>query len=134
MRFTVLVFVAVISALTSRAQDPRVWNPADRVSVVGEVARPGAYPVDPNHPLTILAAISEAKGLSQRSAARDSYIVRTDKEGVRHEVPVRLDEILRRLRRDMMLQPGDILVVPAASKSRDPLHVDPPGSSGDRSS
>jgi protein involved in polysaccharide export with SLBB domain len=84
----------------------------------------------------MLVAISKAGGLLLHSATRDSYILRTDKDGVQHEIPVRLDEILKRKLQDVMLQPGDVLVVPGGGLRgglrTDPPHIDPPASTRER--
>lgn len=81
------------------------------VSVLGQVRRPGAYPLKGR--LTVTEAIAQAGGLTETANANRTRVIRrvNDREEV---IVVRVKRILDRgdLSRDVVLQPGDIVMVP----------------------
>jgi len=80
-----------------------------RVSVVGAVAKPGAYPLEPG--MTVVQAISMAGGFSSL-ADRDGTVVtrRMGDETVRYRVPV--ERVTRGQAEDIEVAAGDIIFVP----------------------
>lgn len=88
---------AVVSLIVREVNSARFF-------VVGEVARPGAYPL--RSPLGPLEALSLAGGLGEFSSRRELWLLRAD--GARHRL--RLADLERR-RAAPVLQPGDTLVV-----------------------
>ena len=80
-----------------------------RVSVVGAVANPGAFPLEPG--MTVVQAISMAGGFSSL-ADRDSTVVtrRVGSETVRYRVPV--DLVTQGRAEDIEVAAGDIIFVP----------------------
>ena len=82
-----------------------------RVYVVGEVARPGAFPMLPN--MTVLQALSTAGGFSQFAKLSAIYVLRTE-NGHQVTLPFNYKEVVRggRPEQNITLKPGDTVVVP----------------------
>lgn len=85
---------------------------ADVVYVVGEVQKPGAFPINGKTPYTVLQALTMAGGLTQTAAPGYSKILRDTDSPNRDEVPVNLKRLLGSKDQDVTLQAGDILFVP----------------------
>lgn len=79
------------------------------VFVVGEVARPGRYPLDPNG--TVLQAIAAAGGLTPYAARDRIFVVRSEPAPIR--IRFRYDALTRLegSAAQFVLRPGDTLVV-----------------------
>ncbi len=84
---------------------------AGKVYVVGNVKRPGAYPIGGNGECTLLKALAYAEGLMPY-AYNTAYIYRRDDGGAKHDIPVELNKIMARKSPDITLQPNDILYIP----------------------
>jgi polysaccharide export outer membrane protein len=82
-----------------------------RVFVVGNVKRPGAFPLRDGGEGTVLQMVALAEGLAPY-AAKLAYIYRRAKDGSRAEVPIELTAILKRKSADVAVLPDDILYVP----------------------
>jgi polysaccharide export outer membrane protein len=80
------------------------------VYVLGAVARPGGYPIE-QESMTVLRAISLAQGLDRRAAPQKARLIR-QQGGGRHEIAVRIDDILSGALPDAPLEDNDILFVP----------------------
>ncbi|MFA5169017.1 MAG: polysaccharide biosynthesis/export family protein [Candidatus Omnitrophota bacterium] len=82
------------------------------VSVMGEVKKPGAYPIKGK--LTVVEAISLAEGFSKIASPNRAKIVRTNADGTKTEIPVRLNDIIngKKQKNNIYLQAGDVVVVP----------------------
>lgn len=80
-----------------------------RISVVGAVANPGAFPLEPG--MTVVQAISMAGGFSSL-ADRDGTVVtrRVNGETVRYRVPVA--KVTKGQAEDIEVAAGDIIFVP----------------------
>jgi polysaccharide export outer membrane protein len=89
---------------------------AGRIFVVGNVHKPGAFPVRDSADETVLKMIALSEGLSAY-AAKTAYVYRKDESGTKKEIPVDLDKILQRKSPDVSLQIDDLLYVPD-NKSR----------------
>jgi len=86
------------------------------IYVVGDVARPGGFPMDHDGQLNILQAIALAQGANS-TAARDAVLIRTNLQG-RQEIPINLKRILKSEEVDLAMQDNDILFVrSSAAKS-----------------
>jgi polysaccharide export outer membrane protein len=80
------------------------------VTVEGEVAKPGRYPLESD--LTILAAISAAGGFT-RFGSNDVKLRRVDPaSGKVTVIDVDLDEVRKGKKPDLALQPNDVVTVP----------------------
>jgi|SRR5579884_99643 len=84
---------------------------ADVVYVVGEVTRPGGFPLKDQQQITVLKAISLAEGLRRDAAPQKAKILHSG-GGTRQETPVKLLDILNGRGPDVALAPDDILFVP----------------------
>jgi polysaccharide biosynthesis/export protein len=84
---------------------------SQRIYVLGEVARAGAYPMLPQ--MTVLQAISSAGGLGQFANQKDIYVLRTE-NGKQIRFPFNYKEVLRgqKTEQNILLKPGDTIVVP----------------------
>ncbi len=82
-----------------------------RIYVLGEVARPGAFPMLPH--MTVLQALSTAGGFSQFAKESGVYVLRTE-NGQQKTLPFNYKEVVRGKRADqnIELKPGDTIVVP----------------------
>ncbi|MGA8781374.1 MAG: SLBB domain-containing protein, partial [Terracidiphilus sp.] len=83
---------------------------AGLVYVVGDVIRPGGFPVDPVQGLTVVQALSLAWGASQNASAK-AVLIREQKGG-RTMIALNLKRMLRGQDPDQPVQDRDILFVP----------------------
>jgi polysaccharide export outer membrane protein len=92
--------------------------PARMVYTVGALQQPGAFPLRAAQPISVLNALSLSQGFSRQKPADKKHgeIIRTDAKGVRHQLPVNLDRILKHKDSDVPLLAGDILYVPEDGK------------------
>ncbi len=86
---------------------------AGKVFVVGNVRKPGAYPVDDAADTTVLKMLALSEGLTPFSA-KQAYIFRREAgaNGAKNEIPIELKAIMDRKSPDVPLQPNDVLYVP----------------------
>jgi polysaccharide biosynthesis/export protein len=88
------------------------------VYVVGEVKKPGGFPITKGERLTVLQVVALGEGLTPTAAKGSARIIRTDDKGQRAEIPVDVGKILKGKAPDLPLMARDILFVPnSASKS-----------------
>lgn len=82
------------------------------VSVIGEVKKPGSYPIKGK--LTAVEAVSLAEGFTKIASPNKAKIIRTNPDGTKTEIPVRLNDIMKggRQKSNIDLLGGDVLVVP----------------------
>lgn len=84
-----------------------------QVKVIGNgVVTPKAFPYHSG--MRVLDLVVAAGGLSQFAAGNRAKVVRTNADGTTHEIKVRLADLMGRgaVTENILLQPGDILVVP----------------------
>ena len=84
---------------------------AGLVYVVGDVIRPGGFPVDPVQGLTVMKALALAWGPTQNAATGKGLLIREQKGG-RTLTALNLKRLLRGQDPDQPVQDGDILFVP----------------------
>jgi len=84
---------------------------SQRVYVMGEVTRPGAYPVLPG--MTILQAISSAGGLTPFANSKKIFLMR-DENHIQTKYPFSYKEVLdgRKAEENLPVKAGDTIVVP----------------------
>jgi polysaccharide export outer membrane protein len=88
------------------------------VYVVGEVKKPGGFPIKKSERLTVLQVVALGEGLTPTASKGSARIIRTDDKGQRAEIPVDVGKILKGKSPDLPLMARDILFVPnSASKS-----------------
>jgi polysaccharide export outer membrane protein len=83
---------------------------SQRIYVLGEVTRPGAYPLLPG--MTILQAISSAGGLTQFANSKRIFLLRNESQTL-NKYPFNYNEVLdgRRPEQNLTLRAGDTVVV-----------------------
>lgn len=84
---------------------------ARKIVVVGNVRKPGAFPVRDNSDSSVLKLVALAEGLMPFTA-KEAYVYRKDESGSRKEIPIELAKILDRKAPDIPLQPDDLLYIP----------------------
>jgi polysaccharide biosynthesis/export protein len=84
------------------------------IFVVGDVMRPGGYPMDHDGQLSILQAVALAQGINPTAAKSSAKLIRTTTEG-RQEIPVNLKKILQSKNTDLAMQDNDILFIPTSA-------------------
>jgi polysaccharide biosynthesis/export protein len=84
---------------------------SQRIYILGEVPRAGVMPLLPN--MTVLQAISSAGGFSQYANQKGVYVLRTE-NGQQVKYPFNYREVVRgiNIQQNIVLQPGDTIVVP----------------------
>lgn len=97
-------------------EDPRVTVTvsainSQRVYLVGQVARPGAFPLTPQ--MTVLQALSSAGGLAEFANGSKVYILRNE-NGSQVKLPFDYKAVLNGQKGDqnILLKSGDTIVVP----------------------
>jgi polysaccharide export outer membrane protein len=89
---------------------------AGKVYVIGNVKKPGAFPVGDGTESTVLKMLALSEGLMP-FAAKEAYIYRREASGTKNEIPIQLAKIMERKAPDAPLLANDILYVPD-NKSR----------------
>jgi len=84
---------------------------AGKIFVVGNVRKPGAFPVRDANDNSVLRMVALSEGLMPY-AAKLAFVYRRDDSGARQEIPIELDKILQRKAPDVPLQVGDMLYIP----------------------
>jgi polysaccharide biosynthesis/export protein len=81
------------------------------VSVVGQVARPGSYPLGSN--LTVLDVLARAGGLTEYAKEKEISVVRKE-NGKTLQFPVNYKEVIKgkKLQQNITLKRGDVVLVP----------------------
>jgi polysaccharide export outer membrane protein len=84
---------------------------SQRVYVLGEVTRPGAYALSPG--MTVLQAISSAGGLTQYANGKKIFVMRTENQR-QSKYPFNYKDVLdgRKAEENVALKAGDTVVVP----------------------
>jgi polysaccharide export outer membrane protein len=85
---------------------------SQRISVVGEVSRPGTYPL--TKPMSVLDAISAAGGLRDFAKSNKIFILRTNPDGTRQRIGFNYRKALALKGPDLNieLQVRDTVIVP----------------------
>jgi len=79
--------------------------------VLGAVQRPDSVALNPYSPVTALQAISRAGGFADEANRTGARVLRTDARGQRTAIPVPTEEDVA-AKADIILQPGDLVIVP----------------------
>jgi len=82
---------------------------SQRVYMLGEVARAGAYPLLPN--MTVLQALSSAGGFTQFANVKKIYVLRVE-NGKQEKFPFNYKHALESPDQNILLKAGDTIVVP----------------------
>ena len=79
---------------------------------MGDVTRPGGFPIQSNEHITVLQAIALGEGIGPDADKKSAKIIRVAENGQQIELPIRLNEILSGKAPDPALQPKDVLFIP----------------------
>lgn len=109
---------AVVIDGTSGAQNPELHagdtvevHRAGLIYVIGDVMRPGGFPVDPRQKLTVLQALTLAWGPTQNAKLTHALLIREQQDG-RTVTTLNLKRLLHGQDPDLPAQDRDILFVP----------------------
>jgi polysaccharide export outer membrane protein len=82
-----------------------------QVKVIGQVVKPQALPF--REGMTVLDAVLAVGGMSQFAAGNRAHLVRSE-NGKQTEIKVKLDALVNSgdMKQNLVLRPGDVLVVP----------------------
>ncbi|MDD5304534.1 MAG: polysaccharide export protein [Elusimicrobia bacterium] len=84
-----------------------------RFSVMGEVQRPGTYPIPTESRMTVLEAISTAGGFTPVAAQDQARLLRfVNGESMNYTIDVRTITREGQKEKDMILEPNDVVFVP----------------------
>jgi polysaccharide export outer membrane protein len=84
---------------------------ASKIFVVGNVKKPGAFPIRDGGEESVLKIIALAEGLTPYSA-KIAYVYRRDESGAKTEIPIELEKIMQRKAPDVALRVDDLLYIP----------------------
>jgi len=84
------------------------------VYVVGELNKPGAFPVPPKREMRVSEVFALAGGASKTAKASESSLIRYDAQGQRQDVQVNFDDILKGKKEDFFVRGEDIIFVPGS--------------------
>jgi polysaccharide export outer membrane protein len=84
---------------------------AGKIFVVGNVKKPGAFPVRDANDNSVLRMVALSEGLLP-FAAKEAYIYRRDEKGTKQEIAVALEKIMQRKSPDVTLETDDVFYVP----------------------
>jgi len=82
------------------------------IYVFGQVRRPGALQVKKSNIPTLLQAIAQAGGFSERASKGGVLIKRIDKDGKEQQIKVNVKDIIKGKRKDIQLLENDTIYVP----------------------
>ncbi len=88
-----------------------------KIYIMGNVKKPGAFPLQEGADTTVLQILALAEGLIPY-AARQAFIYRQQGSGPKTELPVPLEKIMKRQAPDVVLAANDILYIPDNSGRR----------------
>lgn len=83
------------------------------VSILGEITKPGAYPLKGR--LTVLELISLAEGFTKIAAPNKVKVIRSRADGTREEIQVHVSDIINKdatQKDNVVLRAGDMVIVP----------------------
>jgi len=84
----------------------------NKVYVIGQVQKPGEFVVNPR--VDVMQALSMAGGMTPFAALGDISILRRNDTGQQQSLPFKYTDVVRgkNLQQNIMLQAGDVVVVP----------------------
>ena len=93
-----------------------------KIYVVGNVKKPGAFPVQSGGDTTILQLLALSEGLDAFSE-NQAFIYRREASGSKNEIPIQLKSILQRKSPDVPLVANDILYIPDSRRKHLTLSI-----------
>lgn len=95
---------------------------AGKIFVVGNVRKPGAFPVRDAADNSVLKLVALSEGLLPY-AAKLAYVYRRDGSGGKKEMPIELEKIMQRKAPDVPLEVDDLLYIPDNKNRRTTMTV-----------
>jgi protein involved in polysaccharide export with SLBB domain len=91
-----------------------VSTQSSQIVVLGEVEKPGVYPLPVGEPMTLLHAIAGAGGFTELASPDRVRIVRKAADGHQTTLRVRVSDLLggKGKQQDIPLEPNDVIMVP----------------------
>ena len=90
-----------------------VSSQSSQIVLLGEVEKPGVYPLPGGESMTLLQAIAEAGGFTELASPDRVRIVRKTPDGKQTTLKVRVSDLLGGGRQqDVPLEPNDVIMVP----------------------
>ena len=88
-----------------------IGNFSDQIRVIGQAARPQALPY--RREMSVMDVVIAVGGVTEFASGNKASIIRTV-DGKQEKVPVRLDDLIKDgdISANVMMRPGDILVIP----------------------
>ena len=93
-----------------------------KIYVMGNVKKSGSFPVQDGYDTTVMQMLALAEGLAP-FASKQAFIYRREGAGLKNEIAVPLDKIMKRQSPDVTLTANDILYIPDNSGKRFALAV-----------
>lgn len=87
-------------------------GPSSVIYLTGNVARQGIFPLKAGEKLSAYGAILQNGGFSRFADQSEVYVLRQVPDGSKVRLPVDVKEIKRGRRGDVILQSGDVIVIP----------------------
>jgi polysaccharide export outer membrane protein len=107
-----------------RPHDVITIAPAESVSVIGAVLKPGPFSLNTKSSVTVLEALAMAGGYGPQPKPQDAKILRMTPGRVdRQEIAVDLRKITAGKSEDVTLRPNDILLVPTSTPRKAGIEV-----------
>jgi len=83
------------------------------VYVLGDVARPGGFPIDtPDSQMTILQAVALAGATNHSASPGKARLIRKNADGSYQDIPVQVSNMQKGKAKDIPMMPNDILYIP----------------------
>lgn len=82
------------------------------IYVTGEVRNPGNIAIKKSNIPTLLRAIAQAGGFTERASKGKVIIKRIDESGKETNIRVNVDDIIKGKKKDIQLQENDVVIVP----------------------
>ena len=95
---------------------------AGKIFVLGNIRKPGGFPVRDPADKTVLKMVALSEGLMPFSQ-KTAYIVRRREGEAAQEIPIELAKIMERKSPDVPLEVGDILYVPDNKSRRNTMNI-----------
>jgi polysaccharide export outer membrane protein len=95
---------------------------AGKIFVVGNVHKPGAFPVRDAADNSVLKLVALSEGLLPY-AGKLAYVYRRDGSGGKKEIPIELEKIIQRKSPDVPLEVDDLLYIPDNKNRRTTMTV-----------
>ena len=109
---------SIAARLSKYVVNPQVTISVDsrgskELYVLGEVQKPGAYPLPPSAQVTVLQAVTNAGGFTKMAAPKRAHVLRyVDGKSVDYKID--LKTLIRQgdREKDMILEPNDVVYIP----------------------